>query len=99
MDISELTHETDDESMKMTWKELKHEINMAMLDFKRTYSLECNILILGKKEYEVLQGDEAAKSFDVGSDEGFVDGEVAQIWSMRICRVNMDSIVKVGHLM
>lgn len=88
----------------MDWKELKHEINMSMVDFKRTHGLECNVLILGKKEYEALQSDEVKKEFFetnmYGLKQKFGDssGDIEQIWSMRVCRINIDSIIKAGHV-
>lgn len=90
----------------MNWKELKHEINMEMVDFRRAFDLKgsSNVLILGKKEYEILQGEEARIDFcreDELADtrvNRFTFGEVAQLWGMRVCRVNIDSIVKIGHI-
>lgn len=104
----------------MDWKELKHEINMSMVDFIRTQGLKCNILVLGKKEHEVLQSDETKKEFF--RNEAFLDyvdeyklgqkfgdssgdiklgnsgGDIEQIWGMRICRINVDSVIKAGHV-
>ena len=80
----------------MDWKELKHEINMSMLDFKRTHDLKCNVLVLGKKEYKVFQSEDSKKEFfRTGALEDgmkLVDGDIEQIWSMRVCRINVDSI-------
>lgn len=83
----------------MNWKELKHEINMVMLDFTREFGFKSNTIILGKKEYEALQGDEVARYMaDISSADMYVDGEIAEIWSMKVCRVNEESIVKAGYI-
>jgi hypothetical protein len=73
-----------------------------MLDFKRTHDLKCNVLVLGKNEYKVFQSEDSKKEFfRTGALEDgmkLVDGDIEQIWSMRVCRINVDSMVKAGHV-
>jgi len=63
----------------MDWKELKHEINMKIVEFKRKYGRAADTLIVGRKEYDVLEANKSSSDFDPG-----MDGDTCSFWSMNV---------------
>ena len=60
-------------SDKMSWEELKHEINMKIVEFKRKHVKIARTLIVGKKEHAILEAHKNSECFEDGN-----------FWSMKI---------------
>jgi hypothetical protein len=81
---------------EITWEELKNKINLTVLNFCRWNKEWPNIIILGKREHKVLQNDDACLEFS--NDQDYVCGEQTHTTSLRICKVEIDSIIEAGYV-
>lgn len=63
---------------KMDWTDLKHEINMKIVEFKRKHGRAADTLIVGKEEHAVLEANRSSGDFDPGRDGNY------SLWSMNI---------------
>ena len=63
---------------KTSWEELKHEINMKIMEFKRNCGKQADILIVGKKEHAILEDNKS----DSADFEAY--GNNISFWSMKI---------------
>ncbi len=87
--------------MKLNIEELVHLINVCIVRFHRDMEVKPNVLMLGKKEYELLQSDEGmdwsfrnSDAFDSIND----DGVICKLWGMKVCKSDENSMVKTGYV-
>jgi len=69
----------------MTWKELRHKINLGLVKFKREYGTDPDTLILGKNEFDILKKyceEDPKNILRKDTDSEF---RTDKIWNMEIC--------------